>query len=258
MPIHFDCTMCGRCCQDLKLPLSLPEAIAWLARGGDVQLLCEAFAWPGGYDPAPQATYGWHRSIAAVSGTVPVRVGVTLVGAFAGDCPYLLADRRCGGYDDRPGVCRIYPAEINPAVVIEPARKLCPPNAWSEDKPVFAIDGAPVDRKTRTMIDRARKAGIADIDAKHRACAMLGIADAAFANEGFTVHMPTRTDLMGVLRAVGEGDPALGVPAWRIVTNRVSTLTMLGAAGADGIMAAAGQPFGYHGFFADEQLAAAA
>ena len=205
MPIHFDCTMCGRCCQDLKLPLSLPEAIAWLARGGDVQLLCEAFAWPGGYDPTPRAVYGWDRSFAAVSGDVPVRIGVTLVGAFAGHCPYLLADKRCGGYEDRPGVCRIYPAEINPTATIDPARKQCPPAAWSASAPLFAIDDAPVDGKTRRLIDRARAAGVEDIAAKHRACALLGIADAAFANEGFAVHVRGRDDLLAVLRQASDG-----------------------------------------------------
>ena len=257
MPIHFDCTMCGRCCQDLKLPLSVPEAIAWLARGGDVQLLCEAFAWPGGYDPTPQAAYGWHRSFAAVSDRVPVRIAVTLVGAFAGDCPYLLADKRCGGYDDRPGVCRIYPAEINPAAMIDPQRKLCPPDAWGTGGAVLAIDGTCVDPKTRQLIDRARAAGVEDIAAKQSACALLGIADAAFANEGFAVHAPDATRLLAVLRSVAEQPPTTA-PAWRIVTNRASTLTMLLAAGADGALASADQPFGYHGFFAEEHLAAAA
>ena len=257
MPIHFDCTMCGRCCQDLKLPLSVPEAISWLARGGDVQLLCEAFAWPGGYDPTPQAVYGWHRSFAAVSDRVPVRIAVTLVGAFAGDCPYLLADRKCGGYEDRPGVCRIYPAEINPTAMIDPHRKLCPPEAWGVEGPVLAIDGACVDPKTRQLIDRARAAGAEDIAAKQSACALLGIADAAFANEGFAVHAPDRAQLLAVLRAVGE-QPPMTAPVWRIVTNRASTLTMLLAAGADGALASADRPFGYHGFFAEEHLAAAA
>ncbi|WP_338000302.1 hypothetical protein [Burkholderia gladioli] len=42
MTVHFSCTMCGRCCHDLRLPLSIDEALAWLARGGEVQLFCDA------------------------------------------------------------------------------------------------------------------------------------------------------------------------------------------------------------------------
>jgi hypothetical protein len=46
MDIDFDCTMCGKCCHDLRLPLTVTEAIAWLERGNDVQILCEALPWP--------------------------------------------------------------------------------------------------------------------------------------------------------------------------------------------------------------------
>ena len=251
--LGFDCTMCGRCCQDLKLPMSIDEAIAWLTRGNAVQVLTEAFVWVGDDHAAPALNYGKRRSVAGVSGQVSMRIAVTLVGAFAGACPYLLADRRCGGYEDRPAVCRIYPAEINPSVMIDPDRKACPSEAWSPALMPFAIDGVPIDRETRRLIETARAAGINDVAAKAHACALLGIADAAFANEGFAVHTPDAALLLAVLRQVRGTVDGPTVRAWRIVTNRQTTLAMLHAAGAAGTLTSPDQSFAYHGFFADEE-----
>ena len=45
MTLHFSCTMCGRCCRDLRVPLGLSEVLDWLRDGGEVQLLCEAIPW---------------------------------------------------------------------------------------------------------------------------------------------------------------------------------------------------------------------
>jgi hypothetical protein len=42
LDIHFDCTQCGRCCHNLKLPLSVDEAKRWAKNGHEVQLLIEA------------------------------------------------------------------------------------------------------------------------------------------------------------------------------------------------------------------------
>lgn len=88
MPLHFSCTMCGRCCRDLRVPLGLSGALDWLRDGGEVQLLCEAVPWlvePAADDLA--AAYKFRRSFAAPSGTLPLRVVVTVVAAFEGPCP---------------------------------------------------------------------------------------------------------------------------------------------------------------------------
>jgi len=129
--INFACTTCGQCCHDLRLPLTIAEANYWLKRGGQFELLCEAIPWP--VEPRPgdaQAAYKRARSSAAMSGTLPVRVSIILTAAFAGACPNLRADMLCGRYDERPLVCRIYPAEINPFVPLVPKNKACPPEAW--------------------------------------------------------------------------------------------------------------------------------
>ena len=47
-----------------------------------------------------------------MSGSLPTRVVVILTGAYEGPCPNLQPDMRCGIYEQRPLVCRIYPAEI--------------------------------------------------------------------------------------------------------------------------------------------------
>ena len=44
MDVHFDCTQCGNCCRDLKLPLTVLEAMDWLTDGHSVQIICEAGA----------------------------------------------------------------------------------------------------------------------------------------------------------------------------------------------------------------------
>ena len=89
MNIHFDCTMCGKCCHNLKLPLSIAEARSWLRRGGDVELLCDAtpaIAEPDDDDAAARSV--WQRSFAGTSSALPVRICVTLVAAFEGRLPF--------------------------------------------------------------------------------------------------------------------------------------------------------------------------
>src|ERR1700693_384857 len=111
--LHFGCTKCGKCCHDLKLPLTVSEAIIWLAEGSEVQIICEAVPWPA--EPAAddqKAAHRRRRSFAASSGAPPTRVFRMLAAHFSGACPNLLADMRCAIYERRPLVCRNYPAEI--------------------------------------------------------------------------------------------------------------------------------------------------
>jgi Fe-S-cluster containining protein len=127
MDIDFGCTICGKCCHDLRLPLAVTEAVAWLERGNDVQILCDASPW---LEEPPednlQAVHRRRRSFAAMSGSLLTRVVVILAGAYAGPCPNLQPHMRCGIYEQRPLVCRIYPAEIIPFVELTPMHKACP------------------------------------------------------------------------------------------------------------------------------------
>jgi Fe-S-cluster containining protein len=253
--------MCGKCCHGLRLPLTVAEALAWLGRGNEVQILCEALPWPE--EPAAdnlQAAHKRRRSFAAMSGSLPTRIVVILTGAFAGPCPNLRANMRCGIYEGRPSVCRIYPAEINPFIELVPGNKGCPPEAWTPGLAPLMRAGRLVDATTVDLIERSRAVDAADAPAKQMLCALLGIDAAALANEGFVVHSPRREELLAALRQVSAGaseallpleSPSAAAPIWRFVSNRqatVETLVSVGALGecVDGGSAGA---FEYLGFF---------
>ncbi|MGN3960584.1 YkgJ family cysteine cluster protein [Burkholderia gladioli] len=263
MTVHFSCTMCGRCCHDLRLPLSVDEALAWLARGGEVQLFCDAIPWPE--EPPLDNLLAQHRrrrSFAAACGALPVRVSVTLVASFAGPCPHLRADMACGAYEQRPRVCRIYPAEVNPALVLDPAAKACPPEAWTEDKPALIAGGQLVDAQTAELITQSREADQRDRLAKAGACALLGYDIAALANEGFAIYTPEPSRLAAALEAAkqtaGQGqhaeqiEPASPTP-WTLLTNRAATLATLQSIDAlaqlDAAASASRPELAYLGFF---------
>ncbi len=237
MDIRFDCTMCGKCCHNLNLPISVDEAISWLKRGGAVKIFCEAIPWPE--EPTAddvEAQYRRARSFAATSGALPARIMTTLVAAFEGACPFLAEDMRCGAYAERPRVCRIYPAEINPFAVLTPERKACPSEAWADDQPWLLRDDKVVDTVTADLITASRAAAVADTDAKKALCAILGIDRAALANEGFVIHAPAPDRLLAALEAVRAG-AAPDATGWQVLSNRTGTVAMLADAGAIGALA---------------------
>jgi Fe-S-cluster containining protein len=232
--------MCGRCCHDLRLPLAVHEALDWIARGGEVQLFCDAIVWP--QEPQQTDLLAQHRkrrSFAAHSGTLPVRVSVTLVAAFAGPCPNLRPDMSCGAYDRRPRVCRIYPAEVNPFVKLDPAAKACPADAWSVAGPVLMHAGQIASADTAALIAQSHEADERDRVAKTHLCALLGYDTAALANEGFAVYAPSRDRLGAALRAARDSgaqiedlQPRSSHP-WHIITNRSTSLATLQSIGAN-------------------------
>jgi len=233
MEIHFTCVRCGNCGRDLKIPLTVAEAIQWLGRGDQVQLLCEASPWPAsltGNDP-PAAHYK-SRSFAARSGSLPARVVVILVANFTGACPNLLGDGRCGIYETRPLVCRIYPAEINPFVVFKPENKGCPPDAWAADHPVLQRDGLLVDQAMSRDVRRSRDTDAADADVKRRLCVTLRMSDAALVHEAVLMYSPPPQDLVSALMAAVAGDDRAADPAdWRFVSDQQSSIDRVVTAG---------------------------
>ncbi|WP_109483589.1 YkgJ family cysteine cluster protein [Paraburkholderia sp. C35] len=254
MSIHFSCTLCGRCCHDLRLPLAIDEALVWLAHGGDVQLFCDAIVWP--QEPPESDALAQHRrrrSFGAHSGTLPIRVTVTLVAAFAGACPNLRADMTCGAYDRRPRVCRIYPAEVNPFVPLDPAAKACPPEAWADSGPLLTRAGKIVDADTAALVAQSREANERDRFGKAYLCALLGYDAAALANEGFAIYAPERSRLEAALREAersGAQADEMQPHDWRFITNRSSTLSNLRSIGATaGYAQDSDDSPGYLGFF---------
>lgn len=236
MPQTFSCTSCGRCCHGLRLSLSVQEAIAWASRGGLVQILCHAA--PDSTDISETAAYKRERRFMAKSGDLLLRVQVMLVARFEAACPNLRPDMRCGIYDERPNVCRIYPAEIIPGVVMNPANRLCPPEAWNGDQPLFLTDeGQVLEIVTRVAIAEARAAGLADLEARQSLVALLEIDVAALENEGFVVWTIDRARLISALGdaavagASGKADAVM--PNWRFMTPRSETAELISSAGAE-------------------------
>ena len=254
MDIDFECTTCGKCCHDLRLPLTVTEAVAWLERGNDVQILCEALPWPE-EPPAEnlQAAHKRRRSFTAMSGSLPTRVVVTLAGAYVGPCPNLQPDMRCGIYEQRPLVCRIYPAEINPFIELVPTHKACPPDAWTPELPPLLRANKLVDEGILVLIQQSRDADANDRPLKQQVCSLLGIDQAAISNEGFVAHSPDRFDLLAALhRARDERGMTMRSPMWSFVSNRRTTVDALMSIGAVASLVNANSTAGfeYLGFFA--------
>jgi Fe-S-cluster containining protein len=233
--VHFDCTQCGRCCHDTKVPLTLQEAADWLADGHSVQVVCEAWSWledRSGSDR--KLAYLKHRSFEAASGGMPARVVATLVANIEGPCPNLDAERRCTIYTRRPLVCRIYPAEINPFMKIDPAMKSCPPEAWATDRPKLMQAESLMNAQVRRDIGDWLEALGPEAKRKNRLCTLLRLADAAIAQEGFLVHSPPREVLLDAISQVmrDEGPAATAPSQWRLITDRPESIDKYAAVGA--------------------------
>jgi len=232
MDMHFNCTRCGKCCRDTKIPLTVAEAINWLKRGDEVQLLCEASPWPEALDGEPRAAHFKRRSFAVMSGSMPTRVVVMLVANVVGACPNLLADNRCRIYEHRPLVCRIYPAEINPYVALKPENKACPPEAWSRDRPVLQIGGVLMDDVIRQDIEMSRAADVLDADLKSRLCLALKVVDTALVHEAVLVYSPTAETLLSALSIAISANPCQEPAAqWRFVSDQPETIANLAKSG---------------------------
>lgn len=233
MDIRFSCTQCGKCCRDTKVPLTVAEAIKWLKRGHDVQVLCEASPWPVALDAEPKALHFKRRSFAVMSGSMPTRVVVMLVANVVGACPNLLSDARCGIYEDRPLVCRIYPAEINPFIPLKPQNKACPPEAWGEDQPLLQRGYVLMDDVMSRDIEMSRAADALDADLKRRLCLALNVVDTGLVHEAVLVYSPAAATLLSALsNAVASDSHQESVAQWRFASDRPEIVEQLVKSGA--------------------------
>lgn len=242
--VRFTCVEgCGACCRNLRVPLSVAEAIAWTGRGHAVDVLTEAMVVATSEATENDtARFKLPRSLPGACGVLPVAVNVVLAASFPdGPCPDLGDDARCRIYAERPAVCRVYPLEITPLVTFDPARKSCPSAAWDGSAPPFARGGAPLDVETRGRIEGARAAQIADVSTKARLCADLRIRTAGLSGEGFVVHgLDPETLREALVGACGSDREAPG-DRWVVVTNRDSTLSALTGARGAGARARSGR-----------------
>ena len=252
MTVHFGCTQCGKCCIGLKLTLSIDEAIVWSEQGRPVQILIEARPQFDAPDPEDElARFELERTFPAVCGDLPIRVGMVLATAFDGPCPNLQPDLRCGQYEQRPRICRTYPLPARPLAQLEPASRLCPPEAWRSDLPVLTTGGEIADEDMRSIIADHRRALIEDAPALQAVSKLLGCFRAGLADEGFVVLSPAPADLAkGLRRARSEEMSQISKPQWTYVTNRRSTAETLRAGGGMAELVPTGH--GYLAGFADD------
>jgi hypothetical protein len=168
---------------------------------------------------------------------MPIRVVVILAARIDGACPNLLPDLRCGIYERRPLVCRIYPAEINPFIQLEPRNKACPPEAWAAHHPLLQRNGVVVNETVRRDIQLSRDTDATDTAVKLRLCEALHVRDTALATEGYVVYSP---DVAALLRALSQAmesadaavDLATDSTPWRFLSNQSGTVESLVAGGA--------------------------
>lgn len=201
--VRFECNGCGRCCQNHHIPLTLDESERWVSDGGQIVILVDGFLEDShGFDSV-QGTHLMRRSRAVHSGTLRPRVMVTFAAHNPGRCRYLQDDNRCGQYESRPLVCRIYPAEINPSIALNPAGKDCPPEVWG-DGPLLIHRERGVDPSVNALIEQSRQADRDDIARKVAICERLGIHVSAIRGNGFTAWLPDGQQWLQALASVGE------------------------------------------------------
>lgn len=230
--IHFNCTSCGNCCRELRLPLSVEEAIRWLKDGNSVQVLCEAIPWPEEPSSSDQhAAYKRERSFFATSGGLPIRVLVTLAAPLGNDCPNLLANKLCGIYERRPQVCRIYPAEVNPFRQFVTTGRRCPPEAWQVGGKPLIKNAVYADSELRLLIQTRLNQTIADVPFQETLCATLGIYIAAMANEGYVAHSPDNVKLLEALQETRAQSSSLAQD-WEFISDRTETVEAIRSCGA--------------------------
>jgi Fe-S-cluster containining protein len=250
--LNFECTLCGKCCQGLKVPLTVDEAIGWLADGHQVQILTEAIPWPD--EPGAEDRLMLHKralSFPVMSGSLPTRVVAILAASFSGACPYLQPDMRCRIYQRRPLTCRIHPAETSEFVELDPTHRNCPPEAWSENFRPMLRGGRIVDAELKDLVAQARASAIQSVGVRAFVCAQLGIDAAPLLNEGLAIYSPERETLLALLEKAGDAVAQVQLPSWRYVSNRMRTVEVLASAGALSALVRQGDaaPFEYVGFF---------
>ncbi|UFH51109.1 YkgJ family cysteine cluster protein [Pseudomonas sp. KNUC1026] len=209
---RFACVGCGACCRGRFVPLTLAEAGLWLRRGHSVAVLLEAFdetAWP---PEAAEFGYNRLRSAPVQCGSGFVDVIAILAANVIPQCPNLGADNRCGIYHERPLVCRIYPAEINPFISLAPSAKDCPPESWGQGELLGS------DRELTQQILQSRQADRDDAQLKVELCETLGMTVAAWKGDGFAIYLPAIGDMLAAFERLGTG--ARAQRPWHIAARK--------------------------------------
>lgn len=243
MNTQFSCVGCGKCCSDHHVPLTLTEARAWAADGGQVIVLVEAFLGNGLGLPVAQREHAQRRSCQVLSGSAEAYVAITFAAYNVGPCRNLDEESRCRIYERRPLVCRIYPMEINPHIPLNPLAKECPPHSWEQGPPLI-LGGELVDQELAELIARSRQADRDDIHTKEAICALLGIRTTALKGDGFTAYLPDMNALADAIDQVRAAPPQSASQPWRFHLSGDDIASQVLAAGAQ-VVSTAGQDYAF-------------
>ncbi|KOY02517.1 YkgJ family cysteine cluster protein [Pseudomonas nunensis] len=213
-PIRFACNGCGVCCKGRLIPLTLNETRQWLQRGHDVAVVVEAFNESTWLSQPGQYAHGAQRAMEVDSGSARINVVAVLAGNALEKCPNLGEDDRCGIYDDRPLVCRIYPMEINPFIALRPEEKACPPQVWEAGEILFT--DRVVDPILTDQIERSRQADRDDARAKIAMCESMGLNVAAWKGNALAVYLPEHATLLAAINRHDAGESAPEGKGWKV------------------------------------------
>lgn len=203
----------------------------WAADGGQVIVLVEAFLGNGLGLPMAQREHAERRSVRVRSGSTDAHVAITFAAYNVGPCRNLDEDKLCRIYERRPLVCRIYPAEINPHIPLNPAAKDCPPASW-EQGPLLIAGGELVDQELIELIQRSRQADRDDIQSKDAICALLGIRTTALKGDGFTAYLPNMSAFAAMIDQVSEQPSTTASSEWLFHLSGEDVAGQVAAAGA--------------------------
>ena len=203
----------------------------WAADGGQVIVLVEGFPGNGLGLPVQQREHAERRSVLVRSGASEAYVAITFAAYNVGPCRNLDEDNLCRIYERRPLVCRIYPAEINPHILLNTAIKDCPPESW-EQGPDLIIGGQVVDQGLVELIQRSRQADRDDVQAKDAICGLLGIRTTALKGDGFTAYLPDMNAFATVIDQVSAQPLAAPESDWLFHVSGEDIAGQVQAAGA--------------------------
>lgn len=193
------------------MSLTLAETAAWLRRGHRVAVLLEAFPATGEQEAGPGLQLPVDYGVEVRSGGLGLRIAPVFGADLHAGCPNLADDNACRIYDDRPAVCRLYPAQTHPLSVFRKDTRACPPEAWDPPAGVILVEGdGRMPPGIQAMVEAFQGELGRDAAAKVAICEALGVHLAGWRGDGIVIHIPAVQDFLDAIAEVGArpGEPA--------------------------------------------------
>ncbi|WP_415769333.1 YkgJ family cysteine cluster protein [Pseudomonas sp. LB3P38] len=212
--LRFACNGCGVCCKGRLIPLTLKESRQWLQRGHDVAVILEAFdesLWPA---ESEKFRHNAKRAAQIDSGNAKINVIAIFAANALTQCPNLDDQNQCVIYEERPLVCRIYPAEISPFISLDPADKVCPPEVWEAGE--IIVSDRVASPALQVKIAQSRDADTVDAHAKVAICESMDMTVAAWKENALAVYLPDRQRLMTAFDHYDSGIQRVAHTSWRV------------------------------------------